>query len=276
MSPKILLVTNGCTESWATIQYAAEMAKIMKTPITLLGIVEKFDMEHPVEEIFNRAVTLLQEKKLDYNLQIVNGDTENILEKMDWDDETYLFVGPFGRSQFRQWFVGDSFRKILEKVPSPIFYVREARLPIKKILMCFGGLDYTSNAEKIGLEIGRRAGAEVKFLHVVPPIESEQLLIAEAEKKPEKLIDKKPAKTLEKAQEHADDEGVESKIVVRQGDIVQQIVAELETQKYDLVCMGSSFSHPDKMRRHYAPNVTAEVAEAVDCPVLTARAKVSA
>ncbi|MBT3321823.1 MAG: universal stress protein [Anaerolineae bacterium] len=273
MDNKILLVTNGCTQGWATIQYATEMAKIMKMPLTLLGIVEKFDMEHPVEEIFSRAVSLFQEKKIAYDLQLVNGDTEDVLEKMSWDDKTYLFVGPLGRSQFRQWFVGRSFRKILEKVSSPIFYVREARLPIKKILMCFGGLDYTSNAEKIGLEIGRRAGAEVKFLHVVPPVESEHLPTQETEKKPEKLIDKKPAKTLEKAQEHADDEGVETNIVVRQGNIVQQIIEELETQNYDLVCMGSSFSHPDKLRQYYAPNVTAEVAEAVNCPILSARAK---
>ncbi len=273
MKNKILLVTNGCSESWATIRYATEMAKIMNTPLSFLGVVEKFDIEHPVEEMFSRAVTLFQEKKLSYDLQLVNGDTEEILGKMDWDESTYLFVGPLGRSQFRQWLVGYSFRKILEKVPSPIFYVREARLPIKKILMCFGGLDYTSNAEKIALEIGKRAGAEVKFLHVVPPIESEHLPTQEAETPPEKRMDEKPAKTLEEAQKHADDKGIESNIVVRQGNIVQQIVAELETQSYDLVCMGSSFSHPNKLRRHYAPNVTAEVAEAVNCPVLSARAK---
>ena len=89
----------------------------------------------------------------------------------------------------------------------------------------------------------------------------------------EKIMDEKPAKTMEKAQKHALDEGVESNIVVRQGNIVQQIVAELEAQKYDLVCMGSSFSHPDKFRHLYAPNVTAEVAEAVNCPILSARAK---
>ncbi len=275
MSKKILLITNGCSENWATVQYATEMAKTMEMPLTFLGVVEKFDVEHPVEEMFSRAVSLFQEKDIVYDLKIVNGDTEDVLEKMDWDDDIYLFVGPLGRSQFRQWLVGDSFRKILEKVPSPTFYVREARLPIKKILMCFGGLDYRSNAEKIGLEIGRRAGAEVKFLHVVPPVESEHLPTQDAEKPPEKCIDKKPAKTLEKAQERAVDKGIESNIVVRQGNIVQQIIAELETQSYDLVCMGSSFSHPNKMRRHYAPNVTAEVAESVNCPILSARAKLA-
>ncbi len=272
MAKKILLVTNGCSRNWATIEYAAEMAKILNLPISLLGVVEKFDLEHPVEEMFSRMVTLLQEKELIYDLQLVNGDTEEVLAKIDWNEDTYLFAGTLGRSQFRHWLVGRSFRKILKNVSSPIFYVREARLPIKKILMCFGGLDHTSNAEKIGLEIGRRAGAEVKFLHVIPPIESEHLPMQKTEEKPEKLVDEKPAKTLEKAQEHAQDEGVESKVVVRQGNIVQQIVAELETQSYDLICMGSSFSDPNNLRHHYTPNITAEVAEAARCPVLSARA----
>ena len=71
MANKILLVTNGCTQGWATIQYATEMAKIMKMPLTLLGIVEKFDMEHPVEEIFSRAVSLFQEKKIAYEARQV-------------------------------------------------------------------------------------------------------------------------------------------------------------------------------------------------------------
>lgn len=272
MTNKILLVTNGCTESWATVQYATEMAAIMKMPLTLLGIVEKMDFEHPVEDVFSQAVTLFQEKEIDYKLQLVNGDTEDVLAKKDWDKSTYLFVGPLGRSQFRHWLVGRSFRKILESVSSPTFYVREARLPIKRILVCFSGLDNISNAEKIGLEIGKRAGAEVKFLHVVPPVESESLPSMESEKKPEKLMDRKPAKTLKKAQEHAEDEGIESNIVVRRGNIVQQIIAELDAQNYDLICMGSYFSDAQELRRQYVPNITAEIAEAVNCPVLSVRA----
>ena len=272
MKNKILLVTNGCTESWETVQYATEMARVMKMPLTLLGVVEKMDIEHPVEDIFSRAVTLFQEKELNYNLQLVNGDTEDILAKREWDESTYLFVGPLGRSQFRHWLMGRSFRKILESVSSPIFYAREARLPIKRILICFSGLDNISNAERIGLEIGKRAGAEVKFLHVVPPVESESLPSMEADKKPEKLMDRKPAKTLKKAQAHAKDEGIESNIVVRHGNILQQIIVELETQSYDLICMGSYFSDPENLRRHYVPNITAEVAEAVNCPVLSVRA----
>ena len=272
MTKKILLVINGYSEGWETIQYAVGMAKTMDLPLTLLGVVEKMDEEHPVEDMFSRALTLFQEKNIRYDLQLVNGDTEEVLAEIDWNEETYLFVGSLGRSHLRRWLVGRSFRKTLENVSSPIFYAREARLPIKNILICFGGLDYTGKAEEIGLEIGKCAGAEVKFLHVIPPVESEHLPADVLAEKQEKLLDEQPALTLKNAKKHAKEQGVKSNIIVRHGNIVQQILEELDAQRYDLICMGSSFSDPNNLRRLYAPNITAEIAEAVNCPVLTARA----
>ena len=216
-------------------------------------------------------VTLFQEKELLYELQLVNGETEDLLTEMEWDENTYLFVGPLGRSQFRHWLVGRSLRKILENVPSPIFYAREARLPIKKILVCFGGLGYTEKAEKIGIEIGKLTGAELTFLHVIPPVEADHLPSKELDKKEEILIDETPARTLKIAEQHALENGIRSNVIVRHGRIVNQILEELDAQRYDLICMGSSFSHPDNLRHLYAPNVTAEIAETVKCPILTAR-----
>ena len=84
-------------------------------------------------------------------------------------------------------------------------------------------------------------------------------------------MDDKPARILEEAQQRAKDNGIRSNVIVRHGNIVKQILEELDAQKYDLICMGSSFSGPDDLRRHYTPNVTAEIAEAVNCPILTAR-----
>ncbi|NQU30531.1 MAG: universal stress protein [Anaerolineae bacterium] len=271
MKKKILLVTNGCAESWPTIEYAVGMATTLGAQPTLLGVVEKKDELHPVEEMFSRAVALFQEKDLLYDLQIVNGETEEILGELEWDENTYLFIGPLGRSQFRQWLVGRSFRKILKNVCNPIFYTREARLSIKKVLICFGGMGYTGQAEEIGIEIAKLAGAELTFLHVIPPVESDHLLSKDFNNNHAALIDDKPARILKEAQQHAIDNGIQSRVIVRHGNIVNQILEELDAQKYDLICMGSSFSGPDELRRLYAPNVTAEIAEAVNCPILTVR-----
>jgi nucleotide-binding universal stress UspA family protein len=63
-----------------------------------------------------------------------------------------------------------------------------------------------------------------------------------------------------------------AKAKARQGNIVEEILAEIKEGEYDLVCMGSAYS-AHTLRQYYAPNVTAEVAEGARCPVLTARHK---
>lgn len=268
---KILLVTNGCTESWQTIEYAVRMAVLMNIPLTFLGVVEKEDDEHPVEAIFSRALSLFQQKGLAYELQLVNGETEDVLAEIVWDDDTYLFVGPLGRSQFRHWLLGRSFRKIMESVPSPIFYVRSGRTALDKVLICFGGLDYTGKAEEIGISLGKLAGAELTFLHVVPPVVSDRLPGQGNGVDGQELAEEVSVRILRDARKHADAKGVTSNVVVRQGNVVNQILAEVQATQYDLVCMGSSFSDQDSLRHLYAPNVTAEIAEAVNAPILTAR-----
>jgi nucleotide-binding universal stress UspA family protein len=64
--------------------------------------------------------------------------------------------------------------------------------------------------------------------------------------------------------------GLNARIVTRQGNVVEEILAEIKEGNYDLACMGSSYS-AHSLRQLYAPNVTAEVAEAELCPVLTVR-----
>jgi nucleotide-binding universal stress UspA family protein len=273
MQKKILLVTNGCQESWDTVEYAVWIAALLDLPLTLLGVLEKEDEEHPVEAMFSRALNLFDEKKITYNLQLVNGETEDVLAEMKWDQDTYLVIGPLGRPQFRQWLMGRSFRKIMENVPSPIFYVRSARSALKKVLVCFGGLGYTGKAEEIGILLGKLAGAEITFLHVVPPVESDRLPGNEVEG--EILADDASVQVLDEARQHAKVKGVDSQVVVRQGHVVSQIVEEFNAGQYDLICMGSSFSEAESLRHLYAPNVTAEIAEAVNAPILTARSRFS-
>jgi nucleotide-binding universal stress UspA family protein len=80
-----------------------------------------------------------------------------------------------------------------------------------------------------------------------------------------------PGRSLRHALEIAQNAGLNAKAIARQGIIVEEILAELHEGNYDMVCMGSSYS-AHTLRQYYAPNITAEVALAAHCPVLTARA----
>jgi nucleotide-binding universal stress UspA family protein len=52
--------------------------------------------------------------------------------------------------------------------------------------------------------------------------------------------------------------------------VVPEILDEIRNGDYDMICMGSPHS-AHGLRHLYVPNVTAEVAEAIQFPLLTAR-----
>ena len=64
--------------------------------------------------------------------------------------------------------------------------------------------------------------------------------------------------------------GLKTDLKIRHGNVIEEILAELNEGDYDLVCMGSLYS-AHGLRQMYAPNVTAEVADVIGCPVLTVR-----
>jgi len=77
-------------------------------------------------------------------------------------------------------------------------------------------------------------------------------------------------RSLREALEIAQRAGLNAKLITRQGIVVEEILAEIKKGNYDMACMGSSYS-AHSLRQLYTPNVTAEVAEAELCPVLTVR-----
>jgi nucleotide-binding universal stress UspA family protein len=79
-------------------------------------------------------------------------------------------------------------------------------------------------------------------------------------------------RSLRQALEIAKDDGLVANVKARQGNVVEEILAENKEGNYDLLCMGSPYS-ANALRQLYAPNVTAEIADDVTCPILTARFK---
>jgi nucleotide-binding universal stress UspA family protein len=273
MKPNLMVFTNGYEGTWASIEYGAWMARNMQARLTLAGVIERNDRDHPVEEMFGRAVSLFQESNIDYSLELENGNVEETIVTMA---QAYagqmLIFGPFGRPQIRRVVVGNSFRHIMAFVKSPILYVPVVRLPLKRILVCVGGLGYTVTAEHLGLKVAQMNAASVILLAVVPPI---NLDYPEARKLRDNWrnledTDTLTGRSLREGLDNAHKVGVDAKIKVRHGNIVEQILAESKEQAYDLICMGSQFS-AHGLRQMYSPNITADVAETGQCPILTAR-----
>jgi nucleotide-binding universal stress UspA family protein len=277
MDSELLITTNGFKGTWFAVEYGVWLAEIMRMKITLLGVTEipnpaAIDDHHPLEDIFERAVSLFKETGLHYSLEVRNGEAEQVIPEKANSGSYITVVSPLGRTQIRRLIVGRSIRPLMERIQGPILYVPEMRLPLKKILISAGGLGYEAAAENLALQVASANRADVTILHVVPPTDLDYPTTRGLRGHTEDLAETNtlPGRSLRHALEIAQNAGLNARAIARQGIIVEEILTELKEGNYDMVCMGSSYS-THTLRQYYAPHITAEVAESAHCPVLTAR-----
>ncbi len=176
MAQELLIATNGFKGTWASIEYGVWLAANLREKITLLGVTEKLnpaaiDDHHPLEDVFARAVELFQQNGIEYSLEVQNGDAEQVIPRKAQSGDYITVIGPLGRPQFRRWLMGRSIRHLMEHIERPILYVPEAKLPLKKLLICIGGLGYEVSAEHLAMRAAMKSRAEITLLHIVPPMD---------------------------------------------------------------------------------------------------------
>jgi nucleotide-binding universal stress UspA family protein len=279
MKSEFLIVTNGFKGTWPAIEYGAWLAGAMQLRVTLLGVTESLnpaaiDDHNPLEDFFEQAVEVFKEKGVEYNLEIRNGHAEDVISKKADSGDYLTVVGPLGRPQLRRWLTGRSIRHLMEALQGPILYVPEVRLPLKKILISIGGIGYEVAAENLAFDIAKAVRSAVTIMHVIPPTNLDYPSTRDVREHVKDLAQTNtlPGRGLRTALEIAQQEGLKANVTARQGQIVEEILAEVKEGNYDMVCMGSPYSATG-LRQFYSPNVTAEIAEAVHRPVLIARYK---
>jgi nucleotide-binding universal stress UspA family protein len=277
MKTELLIATNGFKGTWAPIEYGAWLAELMQAKVTLLGVTETLnpaaiDDHHPQEDIFANAVELFQKRGVEYDLEIRNGHAEQIIPERANQSDFLTIVSPLGRSRLRHWLTGRSFRVLMEEIKGPILYVPEIRLPLKRLLISAGGLGYEVDAENLALQVATLSRADVTIVHVIPPTDLDYPTTRDIIGHAGDLQDTDTllGRSLRKGLDIAEKAGLNAKLITRQGHVVEEILAEVKSGSYDMVCMGSRYS-AHALRQLYTPNVTAEVAEAANCPLLTVR-----
>lgn len=279
MDTHLLIATNGYSGTWPSIEYGAWLAEGIGADILLLGVNENpnpapIDDDHPLEEIFGSAVELFRQKGIAYTLEIGNGDAEKLIPSKAGEGEYITVLGPLGRPTLRRWLVGRSIRHLMEQISGPILYVPRVRLPLRKLLICVGGLGYEVAAENLAIRVAAISHAQVTLLHVIPPMELDYPATRNVQHHRADLAetDTLPGRALRRGLERAREASVQADLKVREGNVVEEIAAEIQEGDYDLICMGSPYSS-HALRHLYVANVSAEVADIVRCPLLVARHK---
>ncbi len=264
-----LLLTNGAVDSLPALDYGIWLAALLRVPVTLLGIIEKTSSRPAVETVIENVRQRLERENIRYNIKIQHGSSRKLLCAQAIEGSHLAIVGPLGRPSVRRWLRGRSFRRILKEINTPLLYVKEAYSHLRRILLCMGGLGYAVTAEQWAVYLARQTGAALTILHVVEPIAYDYPVTQAIQNHWEEILetDTPQGQNLRAALNDARSANIQTTIHLRQGDIVHEIEAEVRAHDYDLIVMGSPHSS-QSLRHLFMPNVTADIAELVACPVM--------
>jgi nucleotide-binding universal stress UspA family protein len=268
----ILSCTNGDEHTSAALDYSIYLANLLKTRVVFLGIHEVGGDTTQIDKLIHAASSRLDALHLPYEVRLCEGDGPDVIARQANSGLYLTIAGPLGRPAWQRLVQGRSFRRIQAQIQSPLFYIRESRQQIRKILVCLGGLEYSVVVERYSFDLARLAGAELTLLYVVEPVTLHYRIADEIHDHWKTVMetDTPQGRHLRKVYENARSTGLPVVCHIRHGNIVHEIIDEARSGNYDLIAMGSAYS-AHSLRHLYMPNVTAEVAEALICPILTIR-----
>ena len=269
---RLLVCTNGSQESLPAIHYSACLAGLLKKPITLLGVIETRRAKHRVEGVVQEAEEIYRQAGIEYTSLLESGSAPKTIAKFTQSNSYVAVAGPFGRPAWQRAIQGRTFRRLLARVETPLIYVPQVKETLTHILLCMGGLSYSSGVERFSIYLAQIAMASVTVLHIVEPVTMEYPLAKDVHNHWREILSTETpqGKNLRQAMERIQACGLRAAFKVKHGNPVHEILEEVRLGDYDMIAMGSAYS-AHSLRRLYVPNITAEVAEAVNLPVLTVR-----
>jgi nucleotide-binding universal stress UspA family protein len=156
-----------------------------------------------------------------------------------------------------------------------VLVVPVARPAIKRILICSGGGTYIENAVRFTSKIAKDLAAEVTLLTVTPEPPAMHATIFRRQEDMVALLNSNSAlaRNLRTEKEIIERAGIPVIVQVRHGIVIDQILAEVERRDYDLVVSGS-WPVRDAWRNYAIGNVTREIVNRTDRPVLVVRSDI--
>jgi len=269
---RILLCTNGSAGSDTALSYGSHMALTLKMPVCVLGIVERAERRGQIETQVERLCQAIREDGLLDEVKYVDGDAVRLISAEARPDDLTV-VGPLGRPAWWRLLHGPSVRHLLQALVGPVLFTgRSIRGgAFQRILICAGGLSAGDAAVAQAGVIASAAGAEVTLLHVTSPNLALPTPVRDPMTTPEAYLqaDNLYARNIRRALAEMEARQVSVRFLLRKGDPLLEIQAEVRTTAYDLVVIGSHYSLTGPAR--LVGDITHRIVEEAGSPVLVVR-----
>ncbi|HTS17448.1 MAG TPA: universal stress protein [Verrucomicrobiae bacterium] len=271
---KILFCSDGSSQAESAVRFGALIAAACQAETTILGIVERASEQDGVLQALRRAQDILKEHHL--NAELITKAGRPVAEILKRTQETkydLVVIGAIRKGTTGLRWMSARAYKIIEAVAPPVLVVIGERPSLRRILLCTGGTRRADTTAQFAGEIARRVNATIALLHVMaePPAVYVNLIRSEEGSMDDLLqSNSRLGRSLRHQKELLESAGVPCEILLRHGQVLPELLEELQRAEYDLVVSGSSPSR-NKLRLYAMGNITREIVNRADLSVLVVR-----
>jgi nucleotide-binding universal stress UspA family protein len=270
---KILICTDGSSQADWAVRFGGIIAEACRADTTILSINEKSGEEDTIFESLKRSQALLKDLKLSAELITKTGDPiEEIVRRTEETSYDLVVIGAVRKGTRGSFLMSAKAYRIIKAVGPPVLVVIGSRASLKRILVCSGGEKYIDAAVEFAGMLAKEAGATVTLFHVMaepPPVYSDLIRM---EEDINLLLHSNTdlGQNLRREKEFLERMGVDGEVRLRHGLVISEVMKEIRRGDYDLVVTGSSPVH-GTLRTYIMGNITREIVNRADCPVLVVR-----
>lgn len=270
---KLLICTDGSAQAENAVRFGGMIAGKSQAEVTILAITEKSGEEDAVFESLRRAQQMLKEHGVDAEVITKAGEPiEEIVKRTDETSYDLVVIGAVRKGTRGPFLMSAKAYKIIKAVAPPVLVVIGDRETIKRILVCSGGEKYIDRAVQFSGAIARAAGASVTLFHVMaePPAVYTDLIKMEEDVNLLLHSSSGLGENLRREKESLEGMGVTAEVRLRHGLVISEVFKEIRRGDYDLVVTGSS-PEGGNLRSYIMGNITREIVNRAECPVLVVR-----
>lgn len=270
---KILICSDGSEQANQAIQFGGLIAAASHAETTLLGICEKSDEEDTVFDAIKNGAQSLKQLQVNAEMIIKSGEPiEEIVRRTQETKYDLVVIGAVRKGTRGPFLMSAKAYKIIKAVEPPVLVVIGKPVELNHILICSGGERYIDTAVRFTGEIARDVNASITLFHVMsepPPVYSD---LIKMEEDINLLLhsDSGLGQNLRKEKEMLNGLGIDSEVRLSHGMVISEVFKEIKRGKYDLVVTGSSPTG-GTLRTYIMGNITREIVNRAECPVLVVR-----
>jgi nucleotide-binding universal stress UspA family protein len=270
---KVLICTDGSPQAENAMRFGGLIAAACRAETTILGITETAGGEDAIFDSLRLGQQLLKQIGVAAEAVAKAGEPfEEILKRTQEIPYDLVVIGAVRKGTRGPFLMSAKAYKIIKAVEPPVLVVIGNRKRLNRILICSGGEKYIDRAVEFTAEVARATDASVTLFHVIaePPADFEDLIKMEEDINVLLHSTTDLGKNLRREKEVFERFGVANEVRLRHGLVISEVFKEIKRGDYDLVVTGSSPTGGN-LRTYIMGNITREIVNRAECPVLVVR-----